>query len=151
MMQRAFLHCGNELNGLGPSWMVLTHGNVIFDILEPSAFQKYSIGWVFQAFFLFNFKNVFCNLTKTSANSSAPSVKGKAFWEISQKISQKKTFFFTPSLRLHIECKKCTKGSRQEKNGIFTVRRKGWPPLLTVRVLWFFQNKLTYFDLFYHL
>ena len=45
------LHCGDELNGLGPSWMGLTHGNVIFDILEPSAFQKYSIGWVFQAFF----------------------------------------------------------------------------------------------------
>ena len=31
--------------------MVLTHGNVIFDILEPPAFQKYSICWVFQAFF----------------------------------------------------------------------------------------------------
>ena len=30
--------------------MVLTHGNVIFDILEPSAFQKYSICWVFKAF-----------------------------------------------------------------------------------------------------
>ena len=40
----------------------------------------------------------FVNLTKTSANSSAPSVKGKAFWEISQKIS-KKNVFFTPSLR----------------------------------------------------
>ena len=42
-----FLHCGDELNGLRPSWMVLTHGNVIFDIPEPSAFQKYSICWVF--------------------------------------------------------------------------------------------------------
>ena len=35
--------------------MVLTHGNVIFDILEPSAFQKYSICWVFQAFFCSTF------------------------------------------------------------------------------------------------
>ena len=31
--KKQFLHCG-------PSWMVLTHKNVIFDILEPSAFQK---------------------------------------------------------------------------------------------------------------
>ena len=46
-----FLHCGDELNGLRPSWMVLTHGNVIFDTLEPSVFQKCSICWVFQAFF----------------------------------------------------------------------------------------------------
>ena len=27
--------------------MTLAHGNVIFDILEHSAFQKYSIYWVF--------------------------------------------------------------------------------------------------------
>ena len=45
-----FLHCGDELNGLRPSWMVLTHGNVIFDILEHSAFQKYSICWVFRSY-----------------------------------------------------------------------------------------------------
>ena len=50
-----FLHCEDELNKLGPSWMGLTHGNVIFDILEPSAFQKYSICWVFQAFFCSTF------------------------------------------------------------------------------------------------
>ena len=35
--------------------MVLTHGNVIFDIPEPSAFQKYSICWVFRAFFCSTF------------------------------------------------------------------------------------------------
>ena len=35
--------------------MVLTHGNVIFDILEPPAFQKYSICWVFRAFFCSTF------------------------------------------------------------------------------------------------
>ena len=35
--------------------MGLTHGNVIFDILEPSAFQEYSICWVFQAFFCSTF------------------------------------------------------------------------------------------------
>ena len=35
--------------------MVLTHGNVIFDILEPATFQKYSICWVFRAIFRFNF------------------------------------------------------------------------------------------------
>ena len=35
--------------------MVLTHGNVIFDILEHSAFQKYSICWVFRAFFCSTF------------------------------------------------------------------------------------------------
>ena len=33
-----FLHC--ELNGLGPSWMGLTHGNVLFDILEPQLFKN---------------------------------------------------------------------------------------------------------------
>ena len=54
-----FLHYGAELNGLGPSWMVLTHGNVIFDILEHSTFHNYSIYWVFWSFF--------CS---TSANSS---------------------------------------------------------------------------------
>ena len=50
--------------------MGLTHGNVIFDILEPSAFQKYSIGWVFQAFFCSIFLHVFCNSTKIITNSS---------------------------------------------------------------------------------
>ena len=35
--------------------MGLTHGNVIFDILEPPAFKKYSIYWVFQAFFCSTF------------------------------------------------------------------------------------------------
>ena len=29
--------------------MALTHGNVIFDILQHSAFQKYSICWVFRS------------------------------------------------------------------------------------------------------
>ena len=42
----------------------------------------------------------------------------------------------------------------KKKNGLFTVRLtvRVDPPLppLTVRVLWFFQNKFTYFDLFYH-
>ena len=33
----SFLHCGDELNGLGRSWMGLTHGNVILDILEAPA------------------------------------------------------------------------------------------------------------------
>ena len=46
-----FCIVGTSWMGWGLSWMGLTHGNVIFDILEPSAFQKYSIGWVFQAFF----------------------------------------------------------------------------------------------------
>ena len=38
-----------------------------------------------------------------------------------------------------------------KKKGLFTVRLtvRVYPPPLTVRVLWFFQNKLTYFDLFY--
>ena len=45
----------DELNRLGPSWMVLTHGNVTFVILESSAFQKHSICWVFQAFFCSTF------------------------------------------------------------------------------------------------
>ena len=51
--------------------MGLILGNVIFVILEPLAFQKYSICWVFQAFFCSSlFLHVFLNLTKTSANSS---------------------------------------------------------------------------------
>ena len=54
-LKELFLHCMAEFNGLGPSWMGLTHGNVIFDILEPSAFQKYSICWVFRAFFCSTF------------------------------------------------------------------------------------------------
>ena len=45
-----FLHCGDELNGLGKCWMALTYGNVIFDILEHSAFQKYSICLVFRSY-----------------------------------------------------------------------------------------------------
>ena len=44
------------------------------------------------------------------------------------------------------------KGSRQKKRSFYgQADIKGLPPPLTVRVLWFFQNKLTYFDLFYHL
>ena len=42
---------------LSPYWWwfsskltALTHGNVIFDILKPSAFQKYSICWVFRSY-----------------------------------------------------------------------------------------------------
>ena len=65
-----FLHCGDELNGLRPSWMVLTHGNVIFDILEHSAFQKYAYVGSFVHFSVKLFFHVFCNLTKTSVNSS---------------------------------------------------------------------------------
>ena len=38
-----FLHCGDELSVLVSSWMRLTYGNVIFDILEPPPFQRYSI------------------------------------------------------------------------------------------------------------
>ena len=38
--------------------------------IEPSAFHKYSICWVFQAFFCSTFLHVFCNSTKTNANSS---------------------------------------------------------------------------------
>ena len=39
-----------------------------------------------------------------------------------------------------------------KKTGLITVRLtvRVYPPPLTVRVSWFFQNKLTYFDLFYH-
>ena len=50
--------------------MGLTHGNVIFYIIEPPAFQKYSICWVFQAFFCSTFLHLFCNSTKTITNSS---------------------------------------------------------------------------------
>ena len=57
MTKRAFLvlwgraqWAGAELNGkCNVNVMYLTHGNVIFDILEPSAFQKYSICWVFRS------------------------------------------------------------------------------------------------------
>ena len=60
---------------VGTSWIGLTHGNVIFDILETPAFQKYSICWVFQAFFYSFFVDVFCNSTKTSAYSSEQNSK----------------------------------------------------------------------------
>ena len=69
-----FLHCGDELNGLGPSWMVLTDENVIFDILEPSAFQKYSICWVFQAFLCSTF---FYKYFATRPRPALTSVHGK--------------------------------------------------------------------------
>ena len=55
--------------------MGLTRGNVIFDILEPPSFHKYSICCVFQAFFCF--LHVFCNSTKSIANSSG--VRGHNF------------------------------------------------------------------------
>ena len=63
MTKRAFLvlwgraqWAGAELNGkCNVNVMYLTHGNVIFDILEPSAFQRYSICWVFQAFYCSTF------------------------------------------------------------------------------------------------
>ena len=48
--------------------MVLTDGNVIFDILELPAFQKYSICWVFQTFFCSTFLHVFCNSLLTAVN-----------------------------------------------------------------------------------
>ena len=50
---KSFLPYGDELNGLGPSWMGLTS-------LNPKLSKKYSIHWVFQAFFY-----VFCTSTKT--------------------------------------------------------------------------------------
>ena len=65
-----FLHCRDELNELGPSWMVLTHGNVIFDILDHPAFQKYSICWVFQTFFCSTFFTCILHSTKSIANRS---------------------------------------------------------------------------------
>ena len=43
------------------------------------------------------------------------------------------------------------RGVVKKNNGLFTVRLTvGVDPPLTVRVSWFFQNKLTFFDLFYH-
>ena len=50
--------------------MGLTHGNVIFDILEPSAFQKYSIFWSFERFSVKFFLHVFCSLVFSAHNSS---------------------------------------------------------------------------------
>ena len=43
--------------------MGFTHENVIFDILEPPAFRKYSICWVFQVFSVQLVLHVFCNLS----------------------------------------------------------------------------------------
>ena len=49
--------------------MGLTHGNVIFYVLELPAFQKYSIGWVFQAFFCSTFFTCILQLiAKTAVN-----------------------------------------------------------------------------------
>ena len=44
------------------------------------------------------------------------------------------------------------KGKSSKNNGLFMVRLtvRVDPPPLMVRVSWFFQNKLRYFDLFYH-
>ena len=39
--------------------MVLAHGNVLFDILEPSAFQKYRNCWVVRAFFCSTFSYMY--------------------------------------------------------------------------------------------
>ena len=64
-----FLHCGDELNGLGTSWMGLILGNVIVVILGPLAFQKYSICWVFQAFFCSTF--YMCFPTRPSPSPTA--------------------------------------------------------------------------------
>ena len=44
---------GELIFGGGGVFFVITRmRNVIFDIFEPSAFQKYSICWVFKAFFV---------------------------------------------------------------------------------------------------
>ena len=51
--------------------------NFIFDIFEHQTFQKYSICWVFQAFFCSTFLHVFCNSTKTGANSSGQQMDEK--------------------------------------------------------------------------
>ena len=48
-----FLHCGDELNGLGPSWMVLTHGNVIYLTYLNPKLLKDMLG--LSSIFLFNF------------------------------------------------------------------------------------------------
>ena len=79
LFTQSFLHCGDELNGLGPSRMGSTHGNVIFDILEVPAFQKYSICWVFQAFFLFKWLyHVFCPFINSALNTGDASLKEQA-------------------------------------------------------------------------
>ena len=45
--------------------------NFIFDIFEHQTFQKYSICWVFQAFFCSTFLHIFCNSTKYSVYRSS--------------------------------------------------------------------------------
>ena len=56
--------------------MVLTRGNVIFDILEPPAFQKYTICWVSQAFFISTFFYMYF------ATQPSPSLKGSVILQI---------------------------------------------------------------------
>ena len=64
--------------------MGLTHGNVIFDILEPSAFQKYSICWVFEAFFCSTFFTCYFAIQPRpalTAVSECPLGLGEISWE----------------------------------------------------------------------
>ena len=54
-----FLYYGDKLKWLGPSWMGVTHGNVIFDILKPQLFKNIAyVGslnhFSFQSFFTCN-------------------------------------------------------------------------------------------------
>ena len=76
-----FLHCGDELNGLRPSWMVLTHGNVIFDIPEPSAFQKYSICWVFRALFCSTFFYMYFATQPRTSLTAVCALQGSRYFE----------------------------------------------------------------------
>ena len=56
-----------------------------------------------------------------------------------------KHFYLYETTRLNIHIR----GVVKKRSFYGQANRKGLPPPLTVRVLWFFQNKLTYFDLFY--
>ena len=67
--------------------MGLTHGNVVFDTLELSAFQKYSICWVFQAFFCSTFLYMYF------ASRPRPALTAVHRWFDMLRVDQQNTIF----------------------------------------------------------
>ena len=64
------MHCRDELNGLGPSLMGLTMGMSYLTSLNSQLLKDIAYVGSFKHFSVQLFLHVFCNSTKTSANSS---------------------------------------------------------------------------------
>ena len=97
-----FLHCGDELNGLGLSWMGLTHGecHIYLTSLNPQLFKYIAYVGSFRHLSVQLFLHVFCNSTKTRAVQSGwgllfPNFYKSPFYGIFDHQFRLKVNFFT--------------------------------------------------------